>query len=161
VLKLEPLFARLEARARRETPGGAALIRTADLRYAGQSYEINVPWAGAEAAFHKEHARLYGFANPGRRVEVVTIRVRARAASEKPKLPKAPRAKVAAVTASETRRIHSGGRWRSTLVVPRLAVGAAPRPGPLLVTDYGSTTLVPPGWSAQLDRIGNLLLSPS
>ena len=33
--------------------------------------------------------------------------------------------------------------------------------GPLLVTDYGSTTLMPPGWRAELDQAGNLILTPA
>ena len=45
----------LERRARRESPG-ARIERSADLRYRGQSYELNVPWtttARAYAAFHR------------------------------------------------------------------------------------------------------------
>ena len=155
--RLESVFARLEAQARRETPA-AKLLRTADLRYAGQSYEINVPWKNAEAAFHKEHARLYGFANPDRRIEVVAIRVRARAATRKPAFP-AMEAAAPGGEAGVVRRIHVGGRWRRIAVLPRAAVERSL--GPLLITDYGSTTLVPPGWRAALDKVGNLVLAPA
>ena len=72
---LESEFLKLERRARKESPG-AKLIRTVDLRYLGQSYELNVPWPGT--AFHREHKRVYGHSIPGREVEVVTIRVRAK-----------------------------------------------------------------------------------
>lgn len=153
VTKLEPVFRRLEAQARRETPG-ARLLRSADLRYAGQSYEINVPWQNAEAAFHREHERLYGFANPKRRIEVVTIRVRARAVTKKPAFPEMEAAP--AGQSAIMRRIHTAGRWRQVRVMPRGAVTEAA--GPLLITDYGSTTLVPPGWRARLDRSGNVML---
>lgn len=156
VAALEPIFLRLEKRARRETRQ-AKLQRTADLRYAGQSYEINVPWQGAEAAFHKEHARLYGFANPDRPIEIVTIRVRARASNRKPDFPKL---EPAAAGPAVTRRIHSNSRWRATPVISRLALPAL-SPGPLLITDYGSTTLLPPGWRASLDPLGNLILTPA
>ncbi len=157
VTKLEPVFARLESQARKETPH-AKLLRSADLRYAGQSYEINVPWQSAQAAFHKEHARLYGFANPSRPIEVVTIRVRARAATGKPTFPKIERIPPGP---ANIRRIHTAGRWRAVPVVPRLAVVSKPVPGPLLITDYGCTTLVPPGWRASLDLVGNLVLTPT
>ena len=53
---LEKQFDVLERRARRESPE-AEIERSADLRYRGQSYELNVPWPGAARAFHREHAR--------------------------------------------------------------------------------------------------------
>ncbi len=81
---LEREFDVLERRARRESPG-AEIERSADVRYRGQSYELNVPWPGAARAFHREHARIYGYATPGREIEVVTIRVRARQRVAKPK----------------------------------------------------------------------------
>jgi hypothetical protein len=49
----------------------------------------------------------------------------------------------------ETRRIWIDGKWRE--------VGAASR-GPALIVDYGSTTLVPPGWSIRQDAAGSLIL---
>ena len=117
-----------------------------------------MPWRNAEAAFHREHARLYGFANPDRRIEVVTIRVRARAVTQKPTFPKFR----ATPAASLARRIHIGGRWRQIPVMPRSApLLAKSTLGPLLITDYGSTTLVPPAWRAILDRVGNLVLTPA
>ena len=36
--------------------------------------------------FHREHQRVYGYANPDRAIEIVTIRVRARVAVKKPRL---------------------------------------------------------------------------
>ena len=47
-------FVRLERTARKELPG-AELIRSADIRYAGQSYELTVPWHAADPAapFHQ------------------------------------------------------------------------------------------------------------
>src|SRR5579872_3632420 len=67
----EKQFAILERRARRESPS-AEIERTADLRYRGQSYELNVTWGGGPAAaraFHREHARIYGYATPEREIE--------------------------------------------------------------------------------------------
>lgn len=156
--KVEAAFRKLEARARREVPAaGAALARTADLRYAGQSYEINVPWdENAERAFHAEHRRLYGYASPERRVQVVTVRVRARVKTAKPRLDPLP--KIPAANESKLRRrIYVAGRWRLAGTLGRAQANG--RQGPLLVLDYGSTTLVPPGWHVRTDRTGNLILS--
>ncbi len=62
----------------------------ADLRYAGQSFELTLPLGGDLAAdFHRAHAELYGFAEPDRRVELVAVRTaetRAAPAFELPRL---------------------------------------------------------------------------
>ncbi|MCC6537009.1 MAG: hydantoinase/oxoprolinase family protein [Bryobacterales bacterium] len=153
---LEPIFRRLDRDARRDTPGGATFQRSADLRYAGQSYEINVPWDDAVARFHREHARLYGYATPERAVETVTLRVRARRATPQPAFGQPVRSTAPA----QTRRIYVDGRWRDVPVTPRHAKTLAkPLAGPLLIPDYGATTLVLSGWYAQVDRTGNLVLT--
>jgi N-methylhydantoinase A/oxoprolinase/acetone carboxylase beta subunit len=158
---LDARFAQLERRARRESaesPGTMIIERSADLRYLGQSYEINVPFTGPFAAcagrFHREHAKLYGYSNPGREVEVVTIRVRARTPLPKPKL-KAARSRAGH---PETRRVFVDGSWHNLKVWNRQDLGPTTRKGPALILDYGSTTLIPPGWRFRLDRSGSLLI---
>jgi N-methylhydantoinase A len=151
---LEKEFAALERRARRESPG-AEIERSADLRYRGQSYELNVTWPGAARAFHQEHARIYGYATQEREIETVTIRVRARQRVAKPKLTREPFRKGRA----ETRRVWVDGGWRDTPALPRAQVGSRRAAGPALILDYGSTTLVPPEWWYRNDRSGNLIIS--
>jgi N-methylhydantoinase A len=47
----------------------------ADLRYAGQSFELTVPLQDDLAsAFHRAHEELYGFADPERQIELVAVR---------------------------------------------------------------------------------------
>jgi N-methylhydantoinase A/oxoprolinase/acetone carboxylase beta subunit len=153
---IEKMFAALEQRARRESPG-AEIERTADLRYRGQSYELNVPWNEGDSAafFHREHEKIYGYANPGRDVEIVTIRVRARTALEKPKLARnGPVEK----GMPEQRRIWIGG-WKKVDAWSRSNLTNRAKQGPALVLDYGSTTLVPPAWTFRVDPAGNLLLT--
>ena len=54
------------------------LARSADLRYHGQGFELRVDWSSsAVARFHDLHARSYGYADPTRPVEIVTLRVQA------------------------------------------------------------------------------------
>jgi len=151
---LEKQFAILERRARRESPS-AQIERTADLRYRGQSYELNVPWPAASQAFHREHARVYGYATPEREIEVVTIRVRARQRLTKPKLRRGPYGKGVA----EIRRVWVGGSWRKIPALLRTQVSPRRASGPALILDYGSTTLVPPGWWYRNDQSGNLVVS--
>jgi N-methylhydantoinase A len=152
----EKVFRELERRALEHMPG-ARLERTADLRYAGQSYELNVAWnpRAPAAAFHREHRRIYGYANPERATEVVTVRVRARIAAVKPGLARLRKTEQAAV---ERRRIRVGGAWHTAPVFRREQLSKVPRPGPALVADYGATTLAPRGWTIHLDAAGSLVI---
>jgi N-methylhydantoinase A len=154
---IEKTFATLEQRARRES-GSAEIERTADLRYRGQSYELNVPWNMGDPAplFHREHEKIYGYSNPGRDVEIVTIRVRARTALEKPKLIRSGTAKHGK---AERRRVWTAGGWKQLDAWLRENLRDRTRQGPALVLDYGSTTLVPLKWKFRVDRAGNLLLT--
>ncbi len=153
---LEQLFEGLEERARTEMPR-AKLERSADLRYRGQSHELTVPWgrAGAARRFHALHEKTYGYANEGREVEVVTVRVRARVAVKRPALVE-PMVMERGVLGK--RRVYAGGRFAATLVYGRGQVGGSWMKGPALVVDYGSTTLVPPGWRMKRDGAGTLVL---
>jgi N-methylhydantoinase A len=148
-------FERLERAARKDLKG-ATLIRSADIRYAGQSYELTVPWQAANPAapFHREHQHVYGYSDPGRDIEIVAIRVRARLAVEKPAL--RGRATKASTRSPALRRVHSTGAWRETPVYARSSLTRTKRSGPALVLDYGSTTLAPPGWRFWVDQFGNL-----
>ncbi|MBZ5610694.1 MAG: hydantoinase/oxoprolinase family protein [Acidobacteriia bacterium] len=156
---VEREFERLEGVARKELRGGAELVRSADIRYAGQSYELTVPWHAANPAepFHREHQRVYGYANPDRAIEIVTIRLRARLAVAKPKAARRGSARIKAP--SQARRIHTAGAWRNTPVYVRANLSGTARRGPALVIDYGSTTLIPPAWRFSLDRFGTLRIT--
>jgi len=58
-------------------------MRTVDLRYRGQGYELNVSFNEQMlTAFHELHRQRYGFANEQRDVEIVNVRVRMIAQSE-------------------------------------------------------------------------------
>lgn len=138
----EARFRKLEKQAMKDVRG-AALERFADVRYAGQSYELTVPWGGD---FHKEHHRVYGYSNPTRSTQVVTLRVRATVRVPKPSL----RVSTKRRAFGEGRRVWIDGRWRSLSPSSK---------GPALIADYGSTTLVPAGWSMREDANGSLILT--
>src|SRR5215472_10100752 len=95
-------FRALERKARADVRG-ATLSRAADVRYAGQSYELTIPWGGD---FHREHQRVYGYSDPKRPTEIVTLRLRASVAV------KAPDLRTKRTVASVARRVWIGGRWR-------------------------------------------------
>ena len=159
---LRAAFAALERGSRRDMRAEGvprpALERTLDVRYAGQSYELTLPFApGWAAAFHRRHAARFGYADARRPVEVVTLRLRARGgAGPRP----ASGMRRAARTAPLMRRpVVFDGRVVPTPVYRRDALPAGTRhAGPLLVCEYSATTVVPPGWRLTVERTGGLLL---
>jgi N-methylhydantoinase A len=149
--QLENRFRLLERAARSDMPG-AKLARMADVRYVGQSYELTIPWG---ASFHEEHQRIYGYADPKRPMEVVTVRVRAVIAARKPA--PAPVSRSARRVEPELRRVFTTGKFRRLPVFSREHVRARGEKGPALIADYGATTLIPAGWRFTVDRVGNLV----
>ena len=150
-LQVEERFRQLERAARRDMPG-AKLDRMADVRYVGQSYELTIPWGGS---FHEEHQRIYGYADPARPAEIVTVRVRATIAARKSKPVRLSRA-IRRIE-PELRRIFTGGKFRKLPVFSREQVRLRGEKGPALIADYGATTLIPAGWRFTVDRVGNLV----
>ncbi len=169
---LDGLFAPLEARARDEMAAeGVArprLERTADLRYAGQSFEINVAAADPArltAEFHAHHARRYGHAHPEAPVEIVTLRVRAVGETAAPKFADIP----AGDADPRAAQVGEAPAWFEG------PAGAGPMPtrlfdrgllragnlitGPAVVFQLDATTVIPPGWTALKDRAGSLVLA--
>jgi N-methylhydantoinase A len=154
--ELEHAFRALEKRAAREMRG-AKLLRFADLRYRGQSYELTVPWSGERTAkaFHALHHQTYGYSNASREVEVVTVRVRARLPVSKPALnEQVPRDR----SLPRTRRLFANGGWMEAPVYTRDQIGPRWAAGPALVIDYGSTTLIPRGWRMKRAGAGTLVV---
>jgi N-methylhydantoinase A len=154
--EIERRFRQMEKQARKDVRG-ATLRRFADIRYAGQSYELAVPWISGKpsAAFHDEHQRVYGYSDSKRVTQIVTLRVRATLKVKRPTL----RTRQSVAVPGGQRRVWIAGRWRKVATGPREMIGTAATPGPAVITDYGSTTLVPPGWMARLDNAGSLVLT--
>ncbi len=132
---------------------------SADLRYRGQGYEINVPYGpDLVERFHAEHKRRYGYSSPERELEIVTLRLRGRVASPE-KLSAMRLERGARELRPSTEDVYFAGKRVPAKVLPRnvLATGRRYR-GPAIITEYSATTVVPPGLSFQADKAGNLLV---
>jgi N-methylhydantoinase A len=137
------------------------VTRLLEMRYAGQGYELSVPFAGDFlAGFHRAHERRYGYADPARPIEVVNLRARFTGLTAKPELPVSrPGLAACGHALAGTRRAFLAGRYRAAAVYDRARLRAGNRlAGPAIVAEYSATTLVLPGWRARIDRHENLLL---
>jgi N-methylhydantoinase A len=167
--KLQRAFAALEQEGRKQmrgegfSSGSVQIHRSLDMRYAGQSYELNVPFAGDFiSSFHRAHEKRYGYFDRARACEVVNIRARFTGRTPKPTLPKlkqgGPNATSAIVSKSQ---VSFRGRRKLTPIYDRARLLAGNRIlGPAIVTEYSATTLISPDWSGRVDRNANLILEP-
>jgi N-methylhydantoinase A len=163
---LEAIYRRLEkdVAAELDVPLDRMRIkRRADLRYAGQAFELTVPldpadMASATAAFEAEHERTYGYRLAGKPIEIVTLRVTGSIESGGAKriVPDG-----AAASQPEGKRVAYFGSdfgRLETPVIDRRHLGRAPRQGPLIIEEYEGTTLVPPDCKAFVDDAGNIII---
>ena len=173
--RLNRLMERMESEVRQllEEEGFARdeirILRKADLRYSGQSFELSLPVpdgpldAGAirrlEQAFDEEHQKTYGHrAREGEAYTLVNLRLIGRVAQRRSLLgdgepAAAPRA------ARSSRRAHFGpGQGWMECPLPARTDLRNPRQGPLLIDEFDTTIVVPPGWQARCDGSGNLSL---
>jgi len=165
--KLRSLFGALDRdglRAMRGEGFAAEQVRTQrylDMRYVGQAYELSVPAAGDfVGAFHREHARRYGYSDAGRPVEIVNVRARFIGASPRVRWTRQRlwRGDCQAAIIG-TRAVSFHGRPLAAHVYQREMLRPGNRfRGPAIVAEYSATTMVPGGWSAYVDAFENLLL---
>jgi N-methylhydantoinase A len=167
--ELRQRFARIERNGLREmqAEGFSAtqvrIERLLDMRYVGQAYELTVSAHGNfVGTFHRAHEQRYGYADPGRAVEVVNVRARLVGASPKPSLPESRGAGASVLAALvEHRAVQAAGRRERTAIYDRAKLRAGNRfAGPAVVVEYSATTFVPSGWRGQVDAYENIVLEP-
>ncbi len=161
---LEEVFAELEERGRSEFKAeqlSGFCLRSLDLRYQGQGYELNVPFgANVLDAFHDLHRVRYGFAKDEHEVEVVNVRVRMVASSQPFDPVRRPIVRGDGQQALTGHRpVFFHGEPHYTPVYSRVAlVPGDCFSGPAIITEYSSATILPPGDRLRVDALDNLLI---
>ncbi|CAH2603621.1 putative D-/L-hydantoinase subunit A [Rhodovastum atsumiense] len=171
-------FAALEARAaawfehEEIAPEARRLTRTADMRYAGQNYELAVPLpdgpvsadtiAALQAGFAEAHRQRYGFVAEGEPVQLVTLRLEATGLVPKAELHAYPDAgpdASGAITGKRQVWFPEAGNFVATPIYSRDDLRPGNRfAGPAIVEQMDTTTVVPPGMTARVDAYLNLIL---
>ncbi len=149
-----------------EVPGAVpTLARSIELRYRGQKHSFAVPLtevgdaARLRDAFEAYYRDRFGHSDAAAPIEIVGIRVSAYAQTRKPELARLPRAEDAAEAAPASRPVWFGaaGGWIETPVRRRatLPPGFAAE-GPLIVEEYGATTVIGPGDRCIVGALGEI-----
>jgi N-methylhydantoinase A len=145
------------------------LLRRVDMRYVGQSYELSIPAPARPITaeiistliddYHRSHEQAYGYARQGEKVEVVNLRLVA--------LGKLPRSEIVGKWPSHGtppqpvghRPVLFEGQFHRTPIYQRdHLLRGRPLPGPVIIEQLDSTTVVPPGSRAAVEPGGNILI---
>ncbi len=178
--ELEARFEELEeqARAQLEADGirqeRRVIQRVADCRYLGQGYELRVEagsgqideaWASRLASdFHDAHEREYSRRFEESDIEIPNIRVRGIGLIPPLQMREVPRAEESPSAALRHEReawFRVDGQLMElpTRFFAREALAAGNRiEGPAVINQYDTTTVVPPGLTAEIDRFGNIVV---
>ena len=141
-------------------------LRTVDVRYRRQGYELNVPYdtqapASAVEAFHRQHQQRYGFCDVKRSVEIVNLRLRMITAGEpyspaqgEPVLGDGNEARYA------VRDVYFDGKFVPSRLYRRKQLKPGDKiQGPAMITEYTSATVLPPDCEARVDSFGNIVIT--
>ncbi len=151
--------------------GARSVAPVADMRYAGQNYELSIALSGcsldqssldaALAEFHRAHDQSYGYSAELEPVQIVTLRMEATGEVSPPELPLVATDGTLddALSGSRTTWLSEAGGWTTVPVYDRVRLSAGLTfAGPGIVEQMDSTTLVLPGQEVTVDRYGNLII---
>ncbi|TLV15658.1 hydantoinase/oxoprolinase family protein [Klebsiella indica] len=142
---------------------------SADMRYRGQSFEIEVALEEAwltqanvnalHAAFDRQHQQMFGHSDVSAPVQIINLRLVIVSPTPKPALNRVPAASGPVVAAKQT-HVWIDGAQHQVDVVARATLGAGHQlTGPVIIAQDDCTTCVPPQMQVRVDEFGNLLIT--
>ena len=150
--------------ARQAASATPVLHYYADVRYAGQSFDVatalpDMPSLQDVAhSFHAEHRQRFGHAHPGAEIEIIALRLRVRGMLPAPGAVPQPDAR-ASLPIRRERRLRFNGAWHPAPVLSwaELQPGWTGH-GPAVIEQSTATVIVPPRFAIQIGPFGDLLL---
>jgi len=151
-----------ELRAQQVSEGEVRLHRRVHVRYEGSDAALIVPFgdqAANEAAFEAAYRQRFAFLMPGKRLIAEAVSVEAVVAGDAPAEPRHALHEPREVPRRDTVRLYAEGQWLDAALVVRedLRPGDV-IPGPAIIAEKNATTVVEPGWEAQLTALDHLVL---
>ncbi len=145
------------------------LLRRADMRYVGQSYELTIDLDGEsmdeavrkdlENRFHQIHAKAYGYARQGEQIELVNLRLIALGKLPQSDLVESWPQTDAPPKPIDWREVHFDGQNYRTPIYQRDQIGQGHvLAGPTIIEQLDSTTVIPPGYRGSIEAFGNMLI---
>jgi N-methylhydantoinase A len=139
--------------------------RSADMRYVGQEYTVNVT-IGAEISldtidhdFHETHRIRYGHSTPGAPVEFVNLRLAAMGRVGAGRAPFQAAEDGQDPLLGRRQVVFSGTEHETEVLLRDHLWPGARLEGPVVIEEESSTTVVPPCYAVDVDDLGNLLVT--
>jgi N-methylhydantoinase A len=143
--------------------------RSADMRYVGQSTEINIRVPADDssrpveldaylAEFHRQHESVYTYSVPDEPVEIVNIRLRAVGLVDKPKKRRPGASGSGSIKPLGVREVWFSSATKTSIYDRKSLYPGARIAGPAVIQELSSATIVPPGASVTVDPQENILL---
>ncbi|MBN4666564.1 hydantoinase B/oxoprolinase family protein [Pandoraea nosoerga] len=145
-------------------PSRIETVRRVHVRYAGTDSALAVPFgdvAQMRAAFEAAYRQRYSFLMDGAALIVEVASVEAVGRSDAPvDIAPLPARGAGAPQAIDRVKLYAGGAWHEAALFPRDTLLAGDTlDGPAIVAEKSGTTVVEPGWQAQMTGQGNLVLT--
>jgi 5-oxoprolinase (ATP-hydrolysing) len=162
--QLEALGATAQGELERQqvSAGAVTIHHRVHVRYEGSDSALVVPFGDLQtivAGFEAAYRQRFAFLMQGKNMMVEAISVEAVVAGDAPAEPRQEMHPVRELPRRETVRMYSGGQWHDAALVVRedLRPGDV-IPGPAIIAEKNATTIVEPGWEAQLTELDHFVL---
>lgn len=142
---------------------------SADMRYRGQSFEIDVPLEQAwlaqadvnalHAAFDRQHQQMFGHCDADAPVQLINLRLVISSPTPKPALNRLPLASEPVNAVKQVQAWIDGAFHQVDVVLRNTLLAGHQFNGPVIVAQDDCTTCVPPGMTVKVDEFGNLLIT--
>jgi N-methylhydantoinase A len=155
----------------KQRSGGAEVMlpRFIDVQYIGQDSPLTLPFpdgtadlrADVTARFREAHRVAFGYSREDA-AEIVSLRIHGTASAGGASIAELAQAAAPVSLRGElTNRqaIFADLKPIEVAVIDRTDLNETPRAGPMIVEEWDTSVVVPPGWAAQRDRLGNIVLT--
>jgi 5-oxoprolinase (ATP-hydrolysing) len=154
--------AKADLQRQQASTGRLSVHRRVHVRYEGSDSALVVPFGSLHAvvaAFEESYRQRFAFLMQGKAMMVEAVSVEAVIAGDAPAEAQHPVHPVREVPRRETVQMYSGGQWHGAALVVREDL----RPGdviagPAIIAEKNATTVVEPGWEAQLTTLDHIVL---
>lgn len=150
------------------------LTYNVDLRYYRQGYEIPVDIELDELTsagvgllvdrFNAAHEQFYGYRMEDTACEIVNLRAVGIGKVPEPKLTEEtpPVGEDPSAAVIDEHEVYFQGEWIPTKIYDRAKLESGNKiPGPAVIVEFDSTTVVLSGFTAEIDRFANILINPN
>jgi len=154
--------AKADLQRQQASTGRLSIHRRVHVRYEGSDAALVVPFGSLHAvvaAFETAYRQRFAFLMRGKAMMVEAVSVEAVIAGDAPAEAEHAMHPVRDVPRRETVQMYSGGQWHGAALVVRedLRPGDV-IPGPAIIAEKNATTVVEPGWEAQLTALDHIVL---